>query len=60
VKALDTLRSAAASLTDALASLGERMPGLAQITISAGGVTATGTPKPPPATTCPHCGAPRG
>ncbi len=58
---LDKLRTAAAYVTDTLATIGERMPGLAQITVSAGGVTATVTPKPPAAppaaATCPHCGS---
>jgi hypothetical protein len=59
--AFDFVKQGAATVVDALADLGERMPGLAQITVSAGGVTATVTPKPPaaaPASVCPHCGKP--
>jgi hypothetical protein len=54
-----TLASALASLTDALADLGAQAPHLAQLTVSAGGVTVTAQPKPPappPPATCPTCG----
>lgn len=58
-----TVKRGAAALADTLATIGERMPGLASLTITAGGVTATVTPKPPapppPPSTCPHCGAPK-
>lgn len=57
------IRAAVAALTDALATIGERMPGLASLTFTAGGVSTTWTPKPPPPppppSTCPHCGAPK-
>jgi hypothetical protein len=61
VSILDTVKRGAAALTDHLAVIGERMPGLAQLTITAGGVTATVTPKPPPPPpmACPTCGAPK-
>ena len=45
-------KATAASITDALASVGERMPGVAQVTLSAGGATVTVTPKPPPPRPC--------
>ena len=54
-----TIKGALASITDALADLGERAPNLAQLTVSAGGVTVTAQPKPPappPPATCPTCG----
>lgn len=58
-----TVKRGAAALTDVLATIGERMPGLASLTFTAGGVTTTWTPKPPPPppppSTCPHCGAPK-
>jgi hypothetical protein len=63
VKLLDMIKSGAATVTDHLAAVGERMPGLAQLTVSIGGVTATVVPKPPapppPAPTCPACGGPK-
>jgi hypothetical protein len=49
-------KATAASCVDLLATVGERMPGLAQLTISAGGITATVTPKPEPHAACPTCG----
>lgn len=62
-RALAAVKLGAARLTDGLALLGERMPGLAQLTISAGGITATVTPRPPAApplpSACPTCGAPK-
>lgn len=57
---LDHVKRGAAALTDRLATIGERMPGLSSVTITAGGVTATVTPKPPaspPPSACPTCGA---
>lgn len=52
------VRSAAALLTDTLALLGERMPGLTQLTLTAGGVTATVVPRPPASpAVCPNCGS---
>lgn len=59
MKALAAIRSAAASLTDALAAIGERMPGVAQLTIQTPLASVTLTPKPSPTPTppaCPHCG----
>ena len=49
---------AAASLTDALAALGSRLPAVTQITASVAGVTVTVTPaaKPASAPPCSHCG----
>lgn len=62
-RALAAVKLGAARLTDGLALLGERLPSLASLTISAGGVTATVTPKPPapppPPSACPSCGAPK-
>lgn len=55
---LDILRSSAARITDALAAIGERMPGVAQVTISTPVASITVTPQPPAQTpaACPHCG----
>lgn len=55
-------KATAASLTDTLAAIGERMPGLTQLTVSAGGLTATigpmslATSQAPPLGKCPTCG----
>lgn len=59
--ALDFVKLAAATVTDTLATIGERAPGISQITIAGAGasITVTPTPKPPAAPTCPHCGAPK-
>lgn len=43
-----TIKATAASITGALAAFDERMPGLSQLTISAGGITATVIPAPQP------------
>jgi len=54
-------KRAAAAVVDALADLGERMPGVSQVTITAAGASVTVTPKPaaaPPPVACPHCGKP--
>lgn len=56
---VDTVKRIAAALTDHLAAIGERLPGLASLTISAGGASVTVTPKPEPPLTCPACGKPR-
>lgn len=59
---LDTVKRGAALLTDALASVGERMPGLSQVTVTMGGASVTVVPKPapaPPPASCPSCGAPK-
>ena len=56
---LDTMKRAAAAITDGLAAIGERLPGLASFTISAGGASVTVTPKPEQPPTCPACGRPR-
>lgn len=53
--ALDILRSTAARLTDTLAAIGERLPGIAQITIQTPVASVTLTPRPAPPR-CPHCG----
>lgn len=59
---LDHVKRGAAAVTDGLAALGERMPGLSQVTISAPGVSVTVTPAPPvPSTSqqpprCSTCG----
>lgn len=60
-KALGAVKSTAAALTDSLAVIGERMPGLQQVTLSVPGASVTVSPSPPaptaqPAATCPHCG----
>lgn len=56
--AFDILRASAARITDTLAAIGERMPGISQVTISTpiASVTVTPQPKPPAPPTCPHCG----
>lgn len=59
--------AAAAAITDALARVGERMPGVQSLTVSAAGVTVTmvpAAPVHPPASapahaSCPTCGRPR-
>lgn len=56
--ALERVKAAAASLTDALAEVGARAPGLAQVTVSAGGVAVTVTPKPEAPKPCATCGKP--
>ena len=57
--AVERVKAAAASLTDALAEVGARAPGLAQVTVAAGGVAVTVTPKPPAAAPpCATCGRP--
>lgn len=56
---VDITKATAASITDALAVVGERMPGLQQITLSVPGASVTVAPAPTPTqstTTCPHCG----
>lgn len=53
---LDTVKRAAATLTDTLASLAEKVPPIAQVTLSAFGASVTVTPKPPEQPRCPHCG----
>jgi len=58
--ALDAVKRAAAALTDGLAAVGERMPGVQQLTVSVAGASLTVTPVPappaPPApATCPTC-----
>lgn len=46
-------------LVDALATLGERMPGVSQVTIATPVVSVTVAPKPAaPPPVCPHCGKP--
>lgn len=53
-------KETAASVTDLLAIVGERLPGVQQITVSGAGVSATIVTKPPPApNTCSTCGKPR-
>lgn len=57
MKPLDVLKAKLAAVTDALAEVGARLPALAQVTVSAGGVTVTVNPKPPEAPkVCPSCG----
>ncbi len=57
---LAAIRNGAAAVTDALAAVGERMPGVSQVTITLGGASVTVVPTPPPAPpTCPTCGKPR-
>jgi hypothetical protein len=59
IAAVERVKAAAASLTDALAEVGARAPGLAQVTVAAGGVAVTVTPKPPAAPLpCATCGRP--
>jgi hypothetical protein len=59
VSLFDVVKRGAAALTDGLAVIGARMPGLSRVTITAGGATVTVTPKPPsPPPACPTCGAP--
>lgn len=41
---MKVIKDAAALLTDTLAMLGERMPGLTQLTLTTGGVTVTVVP----------------
>lgn len=53
---LDAVKRAAATLTDTLASIAEKVPPLAQVTLSAGGASVTVTPKPPEQPRCPQCG----
>lgn len=53
------VKRALATVTDALAAIGERYPGVTSVTISAGGASVTVTPKPEPQPTCPTCGRPR-
>ena len=53
-----------AAVVDKLATIGQRMPALAALTVSAGGITATVTPAPPlppqqqpaPVPACRACG----
>lgn len=51
-----------ALVTDTLAAVGEHMPAVSQVTITAAGATVTVVPKPtpvppaPPPATCPTCG----
>jgi len=53
-----------AAVVDKLATIGERLPGLASLTVSAGGITATVTPapsaapqqQPAPVPACRACG----
>lgn len=52
----ERVKAIMASVTDMLASIGERMPAVAQVTASVGGVTVTVQPKPPPPSGCPTCG----
>lgn len=61
MKIFETIKRAAAGITDALADVGSRMPGLSQITIAApgGSITVTPTPSPAAPAACPHCGAPK-
>lgn len=48
---------ALAAVTDALAAVGERMPGVSQVTVTLGGASVTVVPRPPPAPpTCATCG----
>jgi hypothetical protein len=57
--AFAAVRKGAATLTDTLALVGERMPGVTSLTVTAAGVTVTVVPKAPaspPAHTCPTCG----
>ncbi len=60
--ALSAVRKGAATLTDTLALVGERMPGVTQLTVTAASVTVTVVPKAPtaapPAPPCPTCGRP--
>ncbi len=66
---VNATKDTAASLTDLLAEVGERMPILSSLTFTTQGVTVTVTPKPPapPAPPsppqqppiCPTCGRPR-
>ena len=55
------VKRGAAVLADTLADIGERMPGVSQVTITAAGASITVTPKhpaPPAPVACPHCGKP--
>jgi hypothetical protein len=56
--ALSATKQAAAHLTDTLAAIGERIPPVAQLTVSAFGVTVTVNPKPEPPRPCATCGRP--
>lgn len=61
MKALDKVKTAAAWMTDRLASVDERMPGVAQLTLTLPGVQVTVTPKPPdPPKVCATCRKPHG
>lgn len=57
---LDVVKRGAAAVVDTLATLGERMPGVSQVTIATPVVSVTVAPKPatPPPVVCPHCGKP--
>lgn len=48
-------KAKAASITDLLAGIGERMPSVASITATVNGVTITVTPKPPQPPQPPGC-----
>ncbi len=57
-----TTKRTLALVTDTLALVGEHMPGVSQVTITAAGATVTVVPKPPashppsPPASCPTCG----
>jgi hypothetical protein len=60
VRIPDSIQRGLAAIADKVAAVGERIPGVAQITIAAGPVAVTVQPTPPQsalvANTCPTCG----
>ena len=64
MSAASIVKAHMAAVVDKLATIGQRMPALAALTVSAGGITATITPAPPlppqqqpaPVPACRACG----